>query len=278
MQKIIFINGRRVKADKKSIHRFSPGALRGKGVFETMRSYQGKIFLLDKHLDRFLKGLKFLKIRSPYSRQKIKELISQALKVNKIKNARVRLMAQKQKKDLKIAVTCFKHDQKVLRKSQEGFKALRVRIGYANLELPRMKSIDYRTYLLAYRQALKGGYDEAILIDKRSVTVEGSRTNIFCFKKGKLYTPHLRCGCLPGITRAWVIQLTKKLGIVCRPKIVSKNDLLGSDEVFLTNAYLGIVPLVQLDHIHLGNGKPGRLTRQITRAYHKSVKHFVALQ
>lgn len=267
----IFLDGQMVSGDEIFLEELSPCVLKGQGVFETMRAYQGEIFLLQEHLDRLFRGLKVLKIKFPDSGKTITRRVYETLRRSRLKNARVRLTVWKGKGRPRISVIAFPYRPYSIGKYKEGFQASvsDVRRDETSV-LTRVKSIDYRFFLKAYQKAVRQGRDEAILLNRKGELVEGTRTNIFFVKKGILFTPGLKCGCLNGITRQEILRLAREKGIPCSAGAKGLPCLLNCDEAFLTNSLIGIMPLTSLEGKRIHKGEAGPVTTELTQCYKKS--------
>ncbi len=272
---VIFLDGRIVPADVSFQERLSPGRLPGKGVFETMRAYNGEIFLLQEHLKRLLSGLNRLKIRSPYAKKEIVYWLRETLRRNRLKNARVRLTVWKEKAHRPACISIAAVSYRALAgKYKKGFRAMvckarRNRTSPSGTE--NIKSIDYSFFLKAYQDAVIRGCDEAILLNKKGEIVEGTRANVFFVKDGVLLTPELKCGCLNGITRQMVLKLAKEMRIRCRVTALGLESLLSCDEAFLTNSLIEIMPLTMLGTQPLHQGKAGPITLKLLKSYRKKL-------
>lgn len=251
----------------------SPGILAGIGVFETMRSYDGKIFALKLHLERLYSGLKTLNIKSPCVEKEMIGHLQKSLKANKLDNARIRLMVWKGRNQTRISIATFSYRPFPKVKYRQGFKAIFSDIlRDENAVLSRIKSVNYLPLLIAQRKAKAKGNDEAILLNGKGMVVEGSKTNIFFVKENKLYTPDLKCGCLGGITRQIVLKLARQMNISCRQVMAFPEQLLNCDEAFLTNSLIGIMPLTTVQGHIIGPGKIGRVTEELIRKYQLLVR------
>ena len=268
----IFLDGHFVKARENLIDSLSPGIIHGKGAFETMRVYNGKIFVLEEHFKRLVRGLKRFRIRSPYSTKQWEKYLYQTIKTNSLKEARIRLAVWRENRRLRIAIVCQDINPSWDRKYTKGIKAGISDIKRKRSRFSNVKSIDYSCFRQAFEEAKKRGYDEAVLLNNCNEVVEGSRTNIFIVKKGILYTPAVQCGCLNGITRQIVIQLARQHGVSCRVTVLTIRDLHSADEVFVTNSLIGISPVTTLSGRLIGQGKAGPLTRKLMNAY-KTIVH-----
>ena len=248
-----------------------PGVLQGQGVFETMRVYNGTIFSLAKHFDRLFRGLKLLKIPSPYSKKQWQKYLYQTIKVNSLKEARIRLAVWREKGKLRIAIVCQDFKDSLIRKDQMSLRAIISSVRRKKTRYSNIKSMDYLCFRQAFNEAKEQGFDEAILLNNRKEIVEGSRTNIFYIKKEVLYTPAVKCGCLNGITRQIVLQCAHQLGIPNKVVTAHTQKLIRCDEAFVTNALIGVVPLTAVGDRLIGHGKAGLLTKKIMNAYNANV-------
>lgn len=270
--KMMFLDGYLVPEKKSLVQSLTPGILSGKGVFETMRSYDGKIFALKEHLHRMRLGLKALGIALPLSEEKIRFYIYRALVSNRLKNARVRLTVWQGSKTARISIIVLSYQSHAPLKYRRGFKGIISDIRYDRADIsPHVKSINYLSLMAASRQARKSGNDEALLLNSKGYVVEGSRTNIFFIKGKILCTPDLLSGCLRGITRQQVLAIGPKLGLKTKQVLAKPEDIFSADEAFLTNSLLGIMPLTSLQGRLIGQGRMGPWTEKILNSYAKLV-------
>lgn len=245
--------------------------LNGKGVFETMRAYHGGIYLANEHIERLTKGLRTLRIKCPLTKQKLMGVLIKSLKKNKLKNAKVRLTAWKDKGGLHLSVIVDRASRISAAKFKKGFR-LEIHNGRLNEKASdvSLKSINYGFYMTAFQWAKKKGFDEALLINRKGEVAEGSRTNIFLVKDGGILTPHLRSGCLNGITRQKVLKIAKSLSIPCRERSLILEDFFEAQEVFITNSSIEIVPVSSIGRQKIGNGiRP--ITNKIHKKYRKAI-------
>ncbi len=275
MSRKIFLDGEWIAATPQLEESLLPWRLPGKGVFETMRSYDGKIFALDAHLKRLAAGLKALGIRQTFSKAEIKKRLAENFIMNPFKNARIRLIIRQNKEKIHISVAAQKHRPFAGRVYRKGFRFLvssvRCRSGK---RFCNVKSIRYELYLKAYQEVLKRGGEEAILLNKRREITEASRSNIFIVKNGVVFTPALVCGCLNGVTRGIVIQLAQKSGIPVKESKFFLKDLLKADEAFLTNSIMEIMPVSFCHGRPIGRGKPGPITKRLRVLYSRATLGF----
>ena len=256
----LFLDGKFVDSNARLLEQLTPGIIKEKGVFETLRAYDGTLSLLDKHLDRLEKGLRELQIPLPYSQVEIRRHLQETLRVNGLRNARVRLMVWQGNK-VRVAIIAQPYQPFPLKKYKKGFHAVLSDLRCdEQSRLADIKSIQYQPFYSAYKKIQNKKYDEAILLNRKGEIVEGSRSNIFFIKNKVLFTPDLKSGCLDGITRRVVIDLARRFGLPVQTGGFKPADLSSAEESFLTNSLWEIMPLTTFDHRRIGNGKPGKIT------------------
>ncbi len=273
MKKIDFVyhDGEFVRGEKSDFDcRKNP-----KGVFETMRSYNGCIFMLESHLKRLRSACILLGVKPPDIRN-LKISISTCMKMNRVKNARIRLTAVACGKRLCIGLSV----SRICGKAQgiKGYRIMVVNSPRRNVTvLSCVKSIRREFYDRLYLKAQSAGYDEAIFLNVGGFVVEGARTNVFLLKNGRLCTPALSVGCLPGITRSIVFKLARQGAVAVRQEgCISVADLMRADEVFVTNAVIGIMPVLAINGKPFGRGRPGEITSRFIKSYRAIIRRETA--
>lgn len=291
MAELVYLNGALVPRSEAKVSVFDFGFLYGYGLFETMRAYRGKIFLLDRHIKRLLTSAKEIGIDSALSQQGLEKACADTVEANGLRKARVRLTVTKgapgafpgvsTKSTPTVLVTA--RDYKPLSDSvyEKGFKAcISSWRRDSRSPLSRLKTTNYLLSLLAKGEAEAVGFDEALLLNERGSIAEGSTSNVFFVDSG-LVTPPVASGILPGIARQVVLELAEKLGIEVVEKEVRLADLSRFNEAFLTNSIMEIMPLITIRDakgafIKIGSGKPGKVTRRLMAAYRKMVERATA--
>lgn len=253
---------------KAELERLRPGIVRADGVFETMRVTGGRTLFLAMHLARLRRGLKALRISSPVKISALPDWIAQIVQANRLKQARVRVMIYKKKGRISWMISAVPFRASAHRR---GWSAI-VSTGQRKMFPSCVKPVRYETFLKAYQEAQRKGVEEALLLNARGEIVEGSRTNLFAVNNGRLVTPPLDSGCLDGVTRRVVIDLTKTAGLHVVQKTLTLPQLLQCDEAFLTNAMVGVVPLTAVNGQRIGRGPAGPLTRRLLKRYLSRVR------
>lgn len=278
--KSVFLNGQFLPADKASVSIFDRGFLYGDGLLETFRSYKGNLFAFDGHLERLIEGTKILGIPFKIKKSYLLNCIDKLLQLNNLmdKDAYIRLTITRGRdygglipnKPLKPTITIIARplDNKIKRYQQKGITAIFLD---SKRNLPHIKSLNLLTSVLGLTEAIHRNTQEGIFTDRNKV-LEGTITNIFISDGNKIKTPPIRDGILPGITRRLVIELAKKEGIKVSESSIIKNELINSNEAFLTNSIMEIIPLLKVENNLIGNGNVGILTLKLKQGY-KRIKY-----
>jgi branched-chain amino acid aminotransferase len=278
LEEIIYLNGDLIPASQAKISAFNFGFLYGYGIFETMRSYNGYVFRLDRHLARLHASAQTLGIGDHIKDFNLEKACSDILQANNLSDARIRLTVTAAEGDIMPnlattnAITVFIAVRKLVHTPPEiyerGYSAIISKYRRnSRSPLSNIKSTSYLDNFLARQEALAAGVDEVVMLNDTGFLAEGSRTNIFLISGHNLLTPHIESGVLPGITREVVLELAKSIGITTLVKQVELRELLTAVEAFLTSSTLEIMPLTRLDNKPIGSGKPGLITRQLMSGY-----------
>jgi len=269
MKELVFLNGNFITPDQAKTSVLEPGFLYGWGLFETMRSNQGRIVYFDEHLQRLLASCRLLKIRCAYSAHGLKKNIQQTVGINGLSDARVRLSVVKTKRGSDTLVAAQRYKPYSEAKYKRGFNCcISAFKQQENSFLAGLKTTNYLFYQLSYLAAQELGFDEALILNNRGYLAEASHSNIFLVKENELFTPALACACLAGITRQAVLDLAKKYKIKVYEGNFSLQDLYSADEAFLTNSLMGVMPLTSLQNKCLGN-KADKLTQFLRQKYNQ---------
>jgi len=282
MEEIIYLNGELITRSQAKLSPFDHGFLYGCGIFETMRSYDGSIFRLDRHLARLQHGVEALNIAHKLTAFDLEKACHDVLKANSLINARLRLTVTAGEGDMIPnpdtcrGITIFIAAQKLVPPPPESYQQ-----GYAAIlssyrrnsqsPLSRLKSTSYLENFLARQEARSAGVNEVVLLNEKGFVTEGSSTNIFLADGDMLITPSTESGALPGITRQAVLELAQTMGIMPIVRQVELSELLRANEAFLTSSTIEIMPLTRLDAKPIGSGKPGPMTQRLISSYQKLV-------
>jgi branched-chain amino acid aminotransferase len=268
----IYINGKLHNKDDAKISVYDHGLLYGDGVFEGIRSYGGKVFRLQEHLDRFWLSAKAILLEIPGTKQEMAKAIEDTLKVNGIEDGYVRLIITRgvgtlgidpnkcgDPQVIIIADSIALYPDELYRKGLEIITASTVRT-QASAVSPRIKSLNYLNNILAKIEGLQAGCVEVLMLNSKGEVAECSADNIFLVRDGRLETPPRDAGILEGITRGAVIDLARDAGIEVREIVLTRHDVYIADECFLTGTAAEVIPVVKLDGRTIGEGVPGPMT------------------
>jgi branched-chain amino acid aminotransferase len=280
MNQIVYINGNLVPLSQTVISPLDYGFLYGYGLFETMRAYRGFVFRLDKHLNRLTSSIKRLRI--PTVTAGLKEAVTATLQANKLSDARIRITVSigeggiapdtRQCHKPTVLVIAEHYKPHPERAYSTGFKAIvSSLVRYSRSPLSIIKSANYLENMLAKQEAAAAGADEAIRLNEKGFLAEASMSNVFLIADGKLMTPPLESGILPGITREAVIELASRLGISTIERDIPMEELFRAQEAFLTNSLIEVMPLTEIDGKPVGSGRPGLITERLRAVYRKLV-------
>jgi branched-subunit amino acid aminotransferase/4-amino-4-deoxychorismate lyase len=270
---VVFFNGRFISAQEAQVCILEPAFLYGFSLFETMRSYKGKIIYRGAHLKRLEDSAQLLNINLPYPKGRIDTFLEKTIRLNGYRDSYVRLTLWKQRRGSGMSIIVRPYRKYPLDKYKQGFSVcisdLRQVEDWTSL---RIKSGNYLFYYLAFRQARSRGFDEAMILNSRGFISEGSRSNLFLVKDGELFTPSAQCGPLMGITRRVIMDLAQRVGIKVYEASLTPVDLQEADEAFLTNSLIGVMPLTYIEKKIIGRGRCGYLSRFFMNEYNKLLK------
>ncbi len=282
MKDIIWINGKIVSESDAKISVFDRGFLYGDGLFETMRAYDGRVFCLKGHLERFFTGSKILGIKIPYSEIFLEKKISKLTRSLKSGNVYVRLVITRGEGKPAINPASCKSPNVILRLVpftphpasyyEKGIKVIVSSVrSNNNSPLAGIKTNNYLNNIMAFMEAHKKGRDDAIILNGNGFVTEATTANIFIIKGARLITPSLKDGLLPGITRKVVIKTAPLAGLKVLEKHVTVSELKKADEVFLTNSISELRGVVKIDDTVISYGKVGPKTKLLHRLYQERI-------
>ena len=268
MQEVVFLNGKFILPQEARVSPLDPGFFYGWGLFETMRSYKGNIVYFSRHLERLKKSAELLGLIIPYSPRRIKSLAAGTVKRCGAKDVYLRITLWSSDPGTEFMIIAKKYLPFKPEKYKRGLSACVSPLRQAEDNFfARIKTSSRIFYELSYRLAKNNNFDETLILNNRGYICEASRSNIFFIKSGSLFTPALKCGCLPGITRQAVFDIAKRYAIAVEEGNFTAGDLLKSEGAFCTNSLIGIIPLTRIDNQPINNCRVHRLARLLMRQY-----------
>ncbi len=280
MSAVVYVNGTIRPADQAVVPVFDHGFLYGEGVYETLRTYGREPFLFERHMMRLRQSAALLALAVPFSDAEL--------------DARVRetMAAQPEGDELYIRVLLTRgvgelsYDPAVCptptlviivkplvppaeRTFTDGIRLALVglRRNHPDALNPMIKSNNLLNNALAMQEAYRQGADEALMLNQAGEVAECSQSNIFAVRGGAVLTPPLSAGLLPGVTREFVLDLARSLGLAAREARLLPEDVLSADEVFITGTTREVTPVRAIDDRPIGAGHPGPITRRLVSTF-----------
>lgn len=279
-EKYAYLNGEILPFNRISINPYDLGLLRGYGVFDVMRTQNGKPFLLDEHWQRLQNSAKEINLKVPVKKEEYQEKLQKLLKLNGFLNNSYKKAIIRTVLTGGLSKDVFSpNNNETFLILIEDFKPLKKEIyqkGVALINcdfcrnLPKAKTTNYIEALKNYHKKIQHGAFE-ILYVKNDEILEASTSNIFLFKDNTLLTP--KENILPGVTRGLVIKLAKKYFKV-KEKRISKRELKKATEAFLTATNKDIVPVVKIGSQKIGNGRVDKNTKFLMKLFSEFLKKY----
>jgi D-alanine transaminase len=277
-------NGDEMPLDEVRVSVLDRAFLFGDGIYEVLRIYGGRPFLLREHMDRLARSLDKIRIKTDVER--IEERLRQTLVHSGVQEGLAYLQVTR-------GVAPRMHrfppgnpqpNELIYVKEieEDSYKAARSRgasvLTIADDRWKRcdIKSVNLLANCLAAQAAAEAGCDEALLVAEDGCVVEGSHTSVFGVKDGSIWTTPLGPHILPGITRALVLRLAQQASIPVVERSLKKTQLRDIDELFLTGTTSEVLPVTSVDGHPVGSGVPGPVTLRLAATYRKVVEELVA--
>jgi branched-chain amino acid aminotransferase len=284
----IWMNGKLVPFKDAKVHVLTHALHYSTSIFEGIRCYDtpkgSAIFRLPEHVDRFFNSAKMYSMKMPYSKKKISDAIVNTVKASKLKQCYIRPLAYygygtmgltPTNNKVDVSISCWEWkmgESKAGKFSGAKCKISKwIRIDSKSQPMQAKSAANYSNAALARMEALNAGYDEAIMLNNKGHVAEGSAENIFVVKNGKITTPPLDADILNGITRDSAIKILKSNKIKVIEKNLRINDLLKSDEIFMTGTAAEVKSVTRVNKTKIGNGKIGEFTKELQDSFMDTV-------
>jgi len=278
------MDGKLVPWDDANVHLLTHTLHYGLGVFEGIRCYRtaddrSAVFRLGEHVRRLFESAHINLMKIPFTPQQIEAAILDTLRANEMAEGYIRPLAyighgamglNPGDNPIRVAIATWPWGKYLGDEGME--RGIRAKIStfsrhHVNAKMTKGKTCgDYVNSILAKREALLDGYDEAILLDTQGLVAEASGENLFVVRDGQVRTPPLPT-VLDGITRNTIMSLARDKGIPISESPISRDELYIADEVFLTGTAAEITPVRDIDHRKLGRGEAGPVTRRLQEAF-----------
>jgi branched-chain amino acid aminotransferase len=275
---VAFVGGRFVPAAEASVPVLDWGFLRSDATYDVVHVWRGRFFRLDDHVARFERSLARLRMRIPHDGTAVREILHECVRRAGLRDAYVEMLCtrgvppagsrdprQCENRFLAFAIPFVwiadpAKQETGLHLAISGTE----RIAPEAVD-PTVKNYHWLDLTTGLLDALEGGADTAVLVDRDGHVVEGPGFNVFAVRGGQVATPER--GMLEGITRRTVLELAETLGIPARARRVAAAEVRSADEVFVTSTAGGVMPVTRVDGARVGDGRPGPLTRRLRDAY-----------
>jgi len=284
LENSVYLDGRFLPESEGKVSVFDHGLLYGDGVFEGIRAYNKRVFKLERHVERMYQSAKAIDLKIPHSPEEFTDLILQTCRRNSIVDGYIRPIVTRGPGDLGLDPRKCKKGPTVVIIAQPGIalypkdkyeKGLRLvtssyrRVPPQSLS-PSIKSLNYLNQIMARVEANQYGADEALLLDVQGYVSEASADNFFIVQNHSVITPPTSTN-LPGVTRETTLELADKLGYRTIEKPFTLYDVWASNEAFITGTAAEIGPVVEVDGRTIGDGRPGKTTKQLMKAFRELV-------
>ncbi len=285
---LIWFDGEMVPWRDAKVHVLTHTLHYGMGVFEGVRAYETDkgpaIFKLREHTDRLFRSAHIMRMPMPFDKETVIEAQKAVVKANNLHEAYLRPMVfygsegmglRADNLQAHVIVAAWSWPSYMSPEAKE--KGIKVRTSsytrhHVNISMCKAKANGhYINSMLALREALDSGCEEALLLDNEGYVAEGSGENIFIIRDGIMFTPELT-SCLDGITRKTIFSFAEELGVEIREKRITRDEVYVADEAFFTGTAAEVLPIRELDGRKIGTGVRGKLTEQFQTMYFDAVK------
>lgn len=275
----VSINGKLVPRDEARVSVWDSGFQSGDAVYEGLRVYGGRVFRLYEHVDRLFRCAHSIGIDIPYAKREVADRIRETVRANGLTDdAHVRITVTRGAKLItgmnpRLArageptiVVIAEPKPPSFPKSGISLVTASIRRSPAECLDPKLHTCNQLGQILAKMEANLAGADEALMLDVKGFVAETNSANIFAVM-GSRITTSTRDACMPGLTRAMVLEMAPSVGLSAHEGNLSQADLYGADEVFISGTVCEIVPVIAIDGRRIGQGQPGPVARRLLEAY-----------
>jgi branched-chain amino acid aminotransferase len=284
---VIWLDGEMVPWREAKVHVLTHTLHYGMGVFEGVRAYKtdsgAAIFRLQEHTDRLFRSAHILGMNIPHDAATLNQAQIDVVRENELDSGYIRPMCfygsegmGLRADNLRVHTMVAAWNWGAYLGEEEMERGIRIRVSsftrhHVNITMCRAKANgNYMNSMLALKEALECGYDEALLLDAEGYVMEGSGENIFIVRDGVIYTPDLTSA-LDGITRDTVMRLCAELGIRVVEKRITRDEVYIADEAFFTGTAAEVTPIREVDNRAIGNGGRGPITERLQTLYFDQV-------
>ena len=279
----VCLNNKIIDEKEATISIRDRGFTHGDGLFETMKAIDGKILFFDEHINRMVLSMGLIKMTRPARWGAVLDACHELLRKNRLKNARIRITLSRGVPKQKTGLARFGDQYSPtllitaapLSKNLKQLQAKGYRCTISDIRrderspLSGIKQLSYLANLYARDCARAKKFDEAIILNSKGRVAECSMSNVFMVSSGKIIAPALSEGQLIGITERKLVEAAGEKDLKISRQQISLKQLLRADELFVTNAVIDIVPVIQIDDMKIGPGKAGAVTKKLINIFEK---------
>lgn len=282
-----YVNGAITPEEEAKVSINDRGWLYGDAVFETLRTYKGCVFKLVEHLGRLQHSADLVGIDIPLTGAEIEKALDELLKREGAdREIMVRITVSRgagghglfpaKAPKATVVIQLRELPDYPPETFTVGWSAIvaKTRRNSPDAIDPQIKSTNFLNNVLAKKEAVEAGADEALILNQKDFIAESTVSNFFMVKSGQLRTPPVSDGILPGITRQTVIALAEEAGVPVWERSIDVATACAADEAFLTLTSAGLIPIVSIDGRPVGDGRPGQITHQLRRLYANHIDEF----
>ena len=281
---VAYVNGAFVPKEEAKISVYDHGYLYGDGIFEGIRAYNGRIFRLDRHLDRLYDSARYLMLEIPLSKPEMSAAIVETVRRCGLRDAYIRPVISRGVGDLgldprkcKVPTVVIIVDTIQLYPKEAYERGLRAVTAAVRKVRPdavsvQAKTLNYLNSILARLEANRAGVEEALMLQGDGYVCECSADNIFLVRGGEVWTPPAHLGILQGVTREAVMELARRQGLPMLERVFTLYDVYTADECFLTSTGAEVMPIAEVDSRKIGTTTPGPVTKRLLGAFHALVR------
>jgi branched-chain amino acid aminotransferase len=282
MRGAVYVNGKIAPADQAVVPVYDHGFVYGEGVYETLRSYNLVPFLYDRHMRRLRQSADRLLLDVPFDDATMLQWIDQTVAAaGQLDEAYIRILLTRGVGDLTYdpkstptpttVIIVKPLEEPPARVFNDGIRISLVDMlrNHPRSVNPIIKSNNLLNNALAMQAAYRAGAEEGLMCNYRGELTECSQANFFMVRGGAAVTPQSAAGLLEGVTRAFIFELGKEIGIDVREEILTPKDLETADEMFITSTTRELSPVVNVDGRAVGTGKVGPVTKKLLDLYQR---------
>ena len=281
----VYVNGTITDAASATVSVLDHGFLYGEGVYETLRTYHGVPFLLDRHLRRLRASAAAIRLLVPPDDAELGRAIAATMRhASGVGEQYIRLLVTRGLGELSydpegcptptIVIIVKPHAENPSEVMTRGVKVVVSSVirNHPKAINPLIKSNNLLNNALAMQEAIRGDAEEAVMLNYRGELAECAQSNLFLVRDGVVRTPPLESGLLEGVTRNFLFEVGRTAGVSVEEAVLGVDDLRNADEIFITSTTREVLPVTRVDDWAVGPGTPGPITKQMTAGFRQFIE------